>query len=50
MIVSCNYDCVKNCNKYLRKTCGKKCLNNISVEMVMEKVDMMIKKLMNRNV
>ena len=49
MIVSCNYDCVKNCNKYLRKTCGKKCLNNISVEMVMEKVDMMIKKLMNKD-
>ena len=47
MIVSCNYDCVKNCSKYLRKTCGRKCLNNISVEMVMEKVKTMIQVIKN---
>ena len=36
-------ECIKTCNKKLRETCALKCLNDISVGMVMEKVDLMIK-------
>lgn len=45
LIVQSCLDCVENCNKKLRKTCGLKCLEAITVDKVMEKVDMMIKSL-----
>ena len=45
LIVQSGLDCIANCNKKLRKTCGLKCLEAVTVDKVMEKVDMMIKSL-----
>lgn len=50
LIVGGDYECIKTCNKKQRETCGLKCLNDISVEMVMEKVDIMIKILGKDNI
>lgn len=37
--------CIGECNKNLRETCGFKCLYDISVDMIMEKVDIMVRQL-----
>ncbi len=45
IVVGGNYECIEECNKNLRETCGFKCLYDISVDMVIEKADIMIKQL-----
>lgn len=45
LIVQSGLDCVVNCNKKLRKTCGLKCLKAVTVDKVMGKVDEMVKNL-----
>ena len=45
LIVQSGLKCVINCNKKLRKTCGLKCLEEVTVDKVMEKVDILIKNL-----
>lgn len=45
LIVQSGLECVKNCNKKLRKTCGLKCLQAVTVDKVMQQVDKMIKNL-----
>lgn len=45
LIVQSGLDCVKNCNKKLRKTCGLKCLQAVTVDKVMQQVDKMIENL-----
>lgn len=48
MIVGGNSDCIKVCDKNLRETCGFKCLHDISVAMVMQKVDIMVKHVIKK--
>ena len=45
LIVQSGLACVKNCNKKLRKTCGLKCLQVVTVDKVMQQVDKIIENL-----
>lgn len=45
LIVQSGLECVANCNKKLRKNCGLKCLEAVTVDKVMQKVDDMVKSL-----
>lgn len=45
LIVQSGLDCVKNCTKKIRETCGLKCLQAVTVDKVMKQVDRMINNL-----